>query len=201
MESFPAGGGPTPARGEARRARGVRRPPGFAKGALVGLIVLIPAVAAAVVAFARGARTEVIPGMIEALRLTAVFAGLPAVLTAGGVGRLAGQASVAGGRRGGIWAGARTLAVAGGALVVIAAVACQVIPGSRPGWVALIAAGMVGGALAGALVGLACGGPLPTLGDLGVWPGDVNLTEAVERVVGRAIGRRHDSEPPAPDGS
>lgn len=162
----------------------------------MGILALIPAVAATVWAAGAVAGLGPQPTMIEALRLTALFAGLPAVVTAGGVGRLAGQASLGGGRPRAMWVAALALAFAGGALVVIAAVANQVVPWTPAGWLALIGAGAAAGALAGLGIGLACGGPMPSLSELGVWPGDVHLTAAVERVVNKAIGRRRDGEPP-----
>lgn len=199
VDSFPTDAGGERSRERlptARRHDRIRRPPGFAKGAAVGILALIPAVAATVWAAGSLADFGARPSMIEALRLTALFAGLPAVVTAGGVGRLAGQASLDGGRPRAMWVAARALAFAGGALMVIAAIANQVVPWTPAGWLALIGAGAVAGALAGLGVGLACGGPMPSLSELGVWPGEVDLTAAVERVVHKAIGRRRDGEPP-----
>ncbi len=71
-------------------------PPPFAfwKGAAIGTVVVVPAVAGAVWTLGRLGIGNPDAGFIHVLRLTMVFAGLAAVLTAGGVGRLAAQASV-----------------------------------------------------------------------------------------------------------
>ena len=107
-------------------------------------------------------------GIIEALRLAVVFAGPAGVLTGGGIGRLAAQAGALRGRPHAIWVAARTMAVAGAGLGVLAAIPLGEVPMHPPGWIAIMATGAAVGAAGGLLIGWAVGGPLPTLSELGV---------------------------------
>jgi hypothetical protein len=75
------------------------------------LLVVIPASALTVWASARVGLLDQDAGVIACLRLAVVFAGLAAVLTGGGVGRLAAQASIE--RKGGR---VRAMMVAAGAM-------------------------------------------------------------------------------------
>ena len=161
-------------------------PQGFAKGAGLGALVVIPLFSLGIFIANRMGLGDQRPSMIAIVRLTVVFAGLPVVVTCGGVGRLAAQGSRHGGRWRGAWIGGRSLAVAGIALIILAAVPTEVIPGSRAGWIALAVVGMMGGAL----IGLACSGELPTLSELGMWPADGTVGHAIDRVVNRAAGQR-----------
>ena len=98
------------------------------------------------------------------LRLAAVFAGVAAVLTAAGIGRLAAYASVdrvGGGRRRAIAVAARAHAGAGVALQVIAAIPIGHMPGHSLGWLAYPVVGAVVGAGCGAAIGVVCGGAAP----------------------------------------
>src|ERR1041384_5207143 len=80
---------------------------GFWKGLLTGAVIEVPALAATVWALAQlGFGNAEVPVM-RILRLTAVFAGSAALLTAGGIGRVAPYASVEGGRRGAVGGGGR----------------------------------------------------------------------------------------------
>jgi hypothetical protein len=142
----------------------------FWKGAGTGILVVIPAVALGVWASARVGVTHHDAGVIECLRMTVIFAGLAATLTAGGVGRLAAEASSMGGRPRAVMVAARAMAPAGAALVIIAAIPQGDLPMAPLGWVALAAIGAIMGAAGGAVIGLACAGELPTLQELGVWP-------------------------------
>lgn len=138
---------------------------GFFKGLLTGLVIEVPALAFAVWALAQlGVGNPDVPVM-RVLRLTAVFAGVAAVFTAAGIGRLAAYASAehGGGRRRAAWVGARAHAAASGALVVIAAVPHGQLPAVPWHWLALIGGGAVAGALCGALIGLVCGGAAPVI--------------------------------------
>src|SRR5687767_15090846 len=99
-----------------RRAARAKRPPpfGFLKGAVLGFVVVIPAVAATVWGLARAGIGN--PGitMVVSIRMTTLFAGTAAVLTAGGVGRLAAHASLLEhGRRVAVVRASRAQAVAG----------------------------------------------------------------------------------------
>lgn len=201
METFPAAAGvahPT-AGASPRRQRRKRPRRGFAKGALVGALVVIPLISLAIFGVGQLGLGGARPAMIPALRLVVVFAALPALLTAGGIGRLAAQASLDGGRPRAMWIGGRTTAVAGVGLAVVGAIPNGVIPASDAGWAVLGAAGLVAGALGGVVIGLACGGAMPTLAELGVWPQDNVVGRAAWRVVGRAMGRRRRSSAPPPN--
>jgi hypothetical protein len=137
--------------------------------------------------------SEMSPDVIPTLRLVVIFAGLPAIVTAGGVGRLAAVASLAGGRPRAMWVAARAMVFGGAALAVIGAIPAEVIPTSRPAWALLGLAGGVAGAIAGAGIGLACGGPVPSLTELGLWPQEITVSRVVKRAT-RAIRGRRDSD-------
>lgn len=175
----------------ARASTGKRRSRGFGKGAAVGLAVVIPLISLGIWAASRlGAGAER-PSMIEIIRLVVVFAGIPAIVTTGGVGRLAAQASDDRGRRRAIWVAARALAMGGAAVMIVAVIPAGVIPAGPWGWVALGAVGAAIGAFAGVLLGLACSGEMPTLVELGVWPAD-QVGRTFEKV-GRAVRRRRET--------
>lgn len=163
---------PTPERRSSRADRRKPRIPrhAFWKGAGAGVLVVIPAVALAVWVSAPLGITHHGDGVIACLRMTVVFAGLAAALTAAGVGRLAAQASAEGGRPRSVMVAARAMAPAGAALTIIAAIPHGDLPMTPIGWVALAAVGAILGAGSGAVIGLACAGELPTLQELGVWP-------------------------------
>ncbi len=147
------------------KERSEPRPPPFAfwKGAAVGTVVIVPVVAATVWALAHlGIGDPEVPWIVD-LRFTAIFAGVAAVLSAGGIGRLAAQASVegTGGLKRAVWIGARTQAVAGAGLVIIAAIPHGHLPHSHWGFLVYAIAGALTGAGGGAVIGLFCGGPAP----------------------------------------
>jgi hypothetical protein len=82
---------------------------GFWKGMLAGVAIEVPALTAAVWGLAQlGIGNAEVPVM-RIMRLTTVFAGVAAIFTAGGIGRLAAYASIDGGRRRAVFvaAGAR----------------------------------------------------------------------------------------------
>ena len=138
-------------------------PWGFLKGALIGAIVGIPGLALAVWTLSRfgiGA-----PGLAlrHATRMAGIFAGAATVLTAGGVGRLAAQASVerVGGRRRAIRKAAAPFAIASAALILFAAIPLGHLPLQPWRWGVLMGTGMVVGLVIGAAIGLVCSGPAP----------------------------------------
>ncbi|TMQ08051.1 MAG: hypothetical protein E6J91_34240 [Deltaproteobacteria bacterium] len=134
---------------------------GFWKGALTGVAVEVPALTAAIWVLARlGIGNPDVPVM-QIMRLTAVFAGVAAIFTAGGIGRLSAYASIDGGRRRAVFVAARAHAVASAGLVLIAAIPQGHLPGHSLAWLAYPAAGVVTGAASGALIGLVCGGTAP----------------------------------------
>src|SRR3954463_6600643 len=67
---------------------------GFIKGLLTGAVIEVPALASAVWLLARLGIGDPDTGFMRILRLTTVFCGVAAVLTAAGIGRLAAHASV-----------------------------------------------------------------------------------------------------------
>lgn len=144
---------------------------------MAGLLVTIPAVALTVWASAGVGLLDHDAGVIACLRLAVVFAGLAAVLTAGGVGRLAAQASIerpkgrlGTGRVRAMLVSARAMAPAGAALTIIAAMPHGGLPMSPGGWVLLAVVGAAAGAASGTAIGAVCSGEMPTLQELGVWP-------------------------------
>ncbi len=131
------------------------------KGIATGAVIEVPAIAGAVWLLARvgvGNRAE---RYIADLRLTAVFAGIAALVTAAGLGRLAAVASLEGGRRRAMAVTARAHAAASAALVLIAAIPHGELPDRALGYVPFLLGGAVVGALCGAVIGAVCGGAAP----------------------------------------
>lgn len=141
------------------------RPPrwGFFKGLLTGAVIEVPAIALGVWLLARIGIGDPAASFMRILRLSAVFAGVPALITAGGIGRRAAHGSVEppGGRRNAIRVAARAHAAAGAALVLIATIPHGHLPGHSWHWLVPLAMGAVVGASCGALIGLVCGGAAP----------------------------------------
>ncbi|HWO25067.1 MAG TPA: hypothetical protein VNO30_40285 [Kofleriaceae bacterium] len=160
----------------------------FWKGLLTGAAIEIPLLAATVWALAHLGFGNPDTELMRIIRLTAVFAGVAALLTAGGIGRLAahvyvqdegprdGQGDGPGDgpgepasedpadelgrrRRRAVLRAARAHAVAGAGLVLIAAIPHGRLPEAPTGWLAFAAGGLVCGAVAGALIGYVCSGP------------------------------------------
>src|SRR5688572_21055413 len=94
---------------------------GFTKGLLTGAAIEIPVLAATVWVLAQAGIGNPDASFMQIIRLTAAFAGIAALLTAGGIGRLAAHAAVEGRGRS-IWVAARAHAVASAGLVIIAAI-------------------------------------------------------------------------------
>jgi hypothetical protein len=139
-----------------------KRPPpfGFFKGAALGFIVVIPAVAWTVWVLAKLGLGDPALTMASSIRMATLFTGLPAVLTAGGIGRLAAQAStMPRGRREAVVRASRVQAVAGAGLALIAAIPHGHLPASPVHWIWIGVAGAITGAGAGVLIGLICGAP------------------------------------------
>jgi len=134
---------------------------GFWKGLVTGVAIEVPALTATVWGLAQlGVGNPEVPVM-RIMRLTTVFAGIAALFTAGGIGRLAAYASVDGGRRRAMYVGARAHAAASVGLVLIAALPHGQLPGHSLAWLAFAAGGLVAGAACGVLIGLVCGGTAP----------------------------------------
>lgn len=135
----------------------------FFKGLLTGAVIEVPAIAAGVWLLGRLGIGDRHAPFMHLVRLSAVFAGLAAVLTAGGVGRLAAHASIEkhGGRRRAMWVGARAHAAAGAALLLIATIPHGHLPDRGAIWLWIPAIGVVIGAICGAAIGAVCGGAAP----------------------------------------
>ena len=137
---------------------------GFSKGFLVGAAIEVPAIALAVWVLAQLGYGDPDVTFMHVIRLTTVFAGPAAVITAGGIGHLAAHASIdrRGGRGRAAFVAARAHALAGAGLVLIAAIPNGHLPGHRSiDWLSFPAAGLVIGAACGAVIGLICGGAAP----------------------------------------
>lgn len=142
-------------------------PWGFWKGLFTGAAIEIPALSATVWLLARAGVGNPDAGFMHIMRLTTVFAGIAALFTAAGIGRLAAHAAPAGRRRA-VWVAARAHAMAGAGLVIIAAIPLGHVPVKPTGFIPIACAGLVCGAACGAIIGLVCGGVAPVgLGD--VW--------------------------------
>ena len=140
---------------------------GFIKGLMTGAVIEVPAIAAAVWLLARiGVGNGEVPFM-RILRMSAVFAGIAALITAGGIGRLAATISYDRGRQRAIVISARTHAAATVGLVLIAAVPHGHLPDHRAAWLAIPVFGAVFGAMCGGVIGAICSGATPVgIGDV-----------------------------------
>ena len=131
-------------------------------------MIEVPAIAGVVWALARlGIGNPEVPAL-SVLRLTAAFAGLAALVIAGGTGRLAAATAPIGGRARAVFVAARAHAVASPALVLIAAIPHGQLPAVGAAWLAYLGGGIVAGAACGAVIGVVCSGAAPVdIGD--VW--------------------------------
>jgi hypothetical protein len=141
---------------------------GFWKGLLTGAAIEVPVLATTVWVLAEAGVGDPAVPFMRIMRLTAVFAGVAAVLTAAGIGRLAAHASADGGRRRAMFVAARAHAAASAGLVIIAAIPHGHLPDHSSGWLPIPLAGLVAGAICGALIGVVCGGTAP-VGFADVW--------------------------------
>ncbi|MBX3160505.1 MAG: hypothetical protein KF773_31355 [Deltaproteobacteria bacterium] len=150
---------------------------------LTGAAIEVPVVASAVYLLAQlGVGNPDVP-FTQLVRYTALFAGVAALLTAGGIGRLAAYAFVDGGRRRAVIAAARAHAAASIGLVVIAAIPHGQMPDKYDRlWLAYPVAGVIVGVLCGTLIGLVCSSAAP-VGLADVW----SLARAPTRVGTRAL--------------
>jgi hypothetical protein len=130
---------------------------------LTGAVIEVPALATGVWLLARLGATDPDVGFMRLMRLTAVFVGIAAVLTAAGIGRLAAHASVdaIGGRRHAVFVAARTHAVASAGLVIIATIPHGHLPEHHLPWLLMPIVGAAVGWLSGAAIGMVCGGAAP----------------------------------------
>jgi hypothetical protein len=129
---------------------------------LTGVAIEVPIITLTVWVLAQLGIGNADVGFMRIMRLTTVFAGIAALLTAGGIGRLAAYASVDGGRPRAMFVAARAHAAASAGLVLIAAIPHGQLPGRHAAlWLAYPAAGIVAGAVCGVMIGLVCGGAAP----------------------------------------
>ena len=171
-------------------------PWGFWKGLLTGAAIEIPALSATVWLLARFGVGNPDAAFMQIMRLTTVFAGIAALFTAGGIGRLAAHAAPAGRRRA-VWVASRAHAMAGIGLVIIAAIPLGHVPVKATGFIPIAFAGLLCGAACGALIGLVCGGVAP-VGLDDVWTLAKLPTNALRTLLspadlvklGQAVGRR-----------
>lgn len=120
---------------------------------LVGAAIEVPAISFGVWMAQQAGIGDPEVGFLRIMWLTAIFAGVAAVFTAGGIGRLAAQVVVDRGRRRALYQAARAHAVAGAGLVVIATIPHGHLPMDHWGWVELGAIGLLPGAVCGLVIG------------------------------------------------
>lgn len=150
----------------------------FWKGLLAGTAIEIPVIAATVWLVARLGIGNTSVGFMPIMRLAAVFTGVAALLTAGGIGRLAADTFVEKGRKQAIIVAARTHAIATAGLVVIAAIPHGEIDFRDFSWLVLPAMGLLAGAFCGAVIGTVCTGTT-SVGLADVWSVTMKPTTAL----------------------
>jgi hypothetical protein len=151
---------------------------------LTGAAIEVPLVASAVWILAQlGVGNPEVP-FVQVVRFTALFAGLAALFTAGGIGRLAAYAFVDGGRKRAVFVAARAHAAAGVGLVIIAAIPHGHMPDKYDRlWLAYPLAGVIAGILAGMVIGVVCSSAVSPVGLADVW----SLARQPTRVGARAL--------------
>ncbi len=140
----------------------------FSKGFLVGLAIEVPAVSFSVWVAAQAGIGDPEIGFLRMMWLTAIFAGIAALFTAGGIGRLAASVTVERGRTRAIYQAARAHAIAGAGLTLIATIPHGGLPVDPRSWLLLGAIGLVPGAACGAVIGFVCSTVSP-VGLADVW--------------------------------
>src|SRR5687767_699470 len=157
----------------------------FWKGMLTGAAIEIPLIAATVWIVARlGIGNEKV-GFMSIMRLAAVFTGVAALFTAGGIGRLAAYTMVEKGRRTAIIVAARAHAIATGGLVLIAAIPHGEIDFRNLSWLVLPFAGLITGALCGGIIGALCTAST-SVGLADVWSLTLKPSEALRSLLSPA---------------
>jgi hypothetical protein len=140
-----------------------RRPWAFTKGFIAGAVVVIPAIATTVWVLGKVGYGDPELRLLTSMRVSTLFIGAAAVITAGGVGRLAAQAAAEQGasRRRPLLVAGRSFAFAGAGLTIIAAIPHGHLPETWPGFLVIALAGAATGALCGMVIGATCGGAAP----------------------------------------
>lgn len=141
----------------------------FFKGLLTGAVIEVPVLAIGVWLLARVGVGDPNVAFMRILRLTAVFAGIAAILTAAGIGRLAAHASVErnGGRRRAMRVARRAHAAASAGLILIAVVPHGHLPPLGLIWLTIPAMGALCGIPCGMAIGFVCSsGSAVRIGDV-----------------------------------
>ena len=149
---------------------------------MTGAAIEIPILAVTVWVLAQIDLADPDADFMRIMRLTSVFAGIAALFTAGGIGRLAAFAAASGGRRRAVFVAARAHAVASAGLVIIATIPHGHFPNGPWGWFGLAIAGLVPGALCGAAIGFVCGG-VTAVGLADVWSLAQRPTGAIRQLL------------------
>jgi hypothetical protein len=154
----------------------------FSKGFMVGALIEVPVFSLAVMVLADLGIGDPEVGYLRILWLTMVFIGLAATTTAGGIGRLAASVTVERGRKRAVYQAARAHAAAGAALMVIAVIPHGHLPAEHLDWIWIGAAGVLPGALCGAVIGFVCSSASP-VGLVDVWTLAAKPTGAIRQLL------------------
>jgi len=125
---------------------------------MLGVVLGLPATAAAAYVLSRcGVGGDALAPFARVIAFAAVFAGLPALLSAGGIGRVAARASASQPERpirAAILAAVFPFAVVGAGLVILTLVPLGRLPPTPADWALSAGTGMLAGALCGAILGV-----------------------------------------------
>jgi hypothetical protein len=130
----------------------------FVRGAMIGLVVGLPAIAgiAFLLSFLEIGGDPTAP-FARVIAFASVFAGIPALISAGGIGRLVARASAANPQRpvaAAIFAAVLPFAAVGAGLAILTIVPLGAIPATPADWAMTAGAGAVAGIVAGAILGM-----------------------------------------------
>ena len=126
------------------------------KGALLGLMVVVPLLSIAIWLLAATGRGNPEASLVSILQFTTIFAGVPAAVTGAGVARLCARKSTdtfEKSSRRAVKSGALVNGIAGVGLIVIAALPHGHIPTSIGGLIAVGLGGAIAAAIGGGLIG------------------------------------------------
>jgi hypothetical protein len=140
----------------------------FSKGTLIGAAIEVPAISFGVWMAQQVGIGDPAVGFLRMMWLTAIFAGIAALFTAGGIGRLAASVTAERGRPRAIFQAARAHAIAGAGLTLIATIPHGGLPIEIKDWIVLGLIGLLPGAACGAVIGFVCSSASP-VGLADVW--------------------------------
>jgi hypothetical protein len=130
----------------------------FLRGAIVAMMVALPATAGAAMFLSSiDVGGDPLAPFERVLAFAAVFAGVPALISIGGVGRLAARASAFAPRRrtaAAISAALPACGAIGAGLTILTLVPLGAVPASTEDWALAAGAGVVAGFVPGAILGL-----------------------------------------------